>query len=656
MMDRRLILRASTALATAALVATPAFAQQQPATRGLARQPLVVPGRRSIQQRVLLRPGITIHPRPGAPESRPGIGFTAFHVFARQRAGTEEWLEIGQTNASRTEGWVRADRTLDWNHGLVAAFTNPAGRGRSLFLETDELARGLLAPGGAARAEELRTAAAAGRPAPGVLAIEPDRYVDITRNFYLLPILQAEMVDRETGGPVRVLNVVSVPEARQAPPAPATDTLARFRAGLVFVVDTTTSMQPYIDRTREAMAGLINRFSQTAVRDNFRFGVIGFRDSRGAQPEGYEYTTRTFALPDFNQPPEAPLAAMAEVTATRVNNQGFDEDPVAGLLDAIDQVDWSSLGGRYVVLITDAGARDASDPLSQTGLGIEEIRQRAALRGVTVLVVHLQTPEGRTAGNHPRARRQYQALTQSPAGPLYYPVEDGSVDAFRQTINSLLEGILRLVAETTGRPIAELRAPGSAAPAQEPRQQRMEEQLRVVADAMRLAYLGREERTQVPDVIRSFVLDRDPAPPGNQAIEVRVMLTRNQLSDLARALEEILRAGRGDRTDERAFFRQLQSALALAARDPTRIAQAGTLGQLLGEYLEGLPYVSEIMGLTEDEWLTFGAGAQTRILNNVEAKLRLYRAFNGDANLWRPLGGQRGAGEDVFPVPLAALP
>jgi hypothetical protein len=371
--------------------------------------PLLVPNKRSIYQRVLLRPGATLHASAGADPGRPGLGFSAFYVYARQGSGAEAWLQIGAAADGRTEGWVRAAQTLDWTHAMVAAFTNPANRGRGLFLETEAQARALLAPNGAAEAQRLRSEAAAGRPAAGVVALEPPSFVDIRQQFYLLPILNAATVERELGGPVRVLEVASAP-AERPPPAPAPDALARFRAGLVFVVDTTISMQPYIDRTREAMTGIVGRLRETAVRDNFRFGVVGYRDSKDATPAGYEYTSRVFARPDFAQAPEAGLAAMRDLAATTTGNEGFDEDPVAGIATALDEIDWGPLGGRYLVLITDAGGRDAADPLSSTRQGVEQIAIRAREQGVAVMVVHLLTPEGRTAGNHARARRQYVAL------------------------------------------------------------------------------------------------------------------------------------------------------------------------------------------------------------------------------------------------------
>ena len=644
MMPRRAVL--------SLVAAAPAVAQ----TRPQVRRPLVAAGKRTMARRVLLRPGATLHAAAGSGQGRPGLGFAAYYVYAETQAGGAPWLEIGAAADGRTEGWVAAAQTLAWDHGMVAAFTNPAGRGRGVFLETAELARGLISGDGPARLAALRTEAEAGRPASGVLALEPVPFVDMARRFYLLPILSAAMVDRDLGGPIRVLETVSVPADPPAPP-PAPDALADFRAGLVFVVDTTISMQPYIDRTREAMEAVVARLGRTAVRDNFRFGVVGYRDSKPATPVGYDYTAQVFARPDFSAPPEAALAAMRGMKAATGDNEGFDEDAVAGLKLALDEIDWSSLGGRYLVLITDAGARDADDPLaSQPHLGIEQIRQEAQARGVTVFAIHLLTAQGRAAGNHPRARTQYTRLTGTDGRTeaLYYPVADAAPDQFRSLVGDLTESILLRVAETTGRPVEELR--GAANAPRSPQADRIDRQVRVVAEAMRLAWLGRERGTTAPEVIRSFILDRDPAPPGVPVIGVRVLLTRNQLNDLSASLEEILRAGRSARLSPQDFFGQLRAALALAARDPSRIAASGGLGGLLAEFLDGLPYQSELMGMTEDTWLAMGAGAQARLLNGIDAKLRLYREFSGNAALWTTLSGRRDAGEQVFPVPLDALP
>jgi hypothetical protein len=99
----------------ALLSALPAEAQPR-------RTPLLVEGAQTLTQRVILRPGATLHPRPDAASPRPIPGFSVLHVYARQG----EWLEVGR-EATRAEGWVREAQTIPWRHTMVAAFTTRPG-------------------------------------------------------------------------------------------------------------------------------------------------------------------------------------------------------------------------------------------------------------------------------------------------------------------------------------------------------------------------------------------------------------------------------------------------------------------------------------------------------------------------------------------------
>jgi serine/threonine-protein kinase PpkA len=217
-------------------------------------------------------------------------------------------------------------------------------------------------------------------------------------------------------------------------------------------------------------------------------------------------------------------------------------------------------------------------------------------------------------------------------------------------VRQLSDELLNQVAAITGRPLNSVEA---SAPPPDPH---MQQQVQVVSDAMRLAYLGDAEQTQAPDVVRSFTTDADPANPTVTSLDVRVLLTRNQLSDLAQSLQTILSAGLADRTDPQVFFNQLRAAFATAARDPNQIAHAATLGALLGEYLDGLPYHSEIMDIGQDDWLAMGAIAQRTVLNNIESRLRLYQDYEADPDLWVDLSGTRSPGEAMIPIPIEALP
>jgi len=606
-------------------------------------------GKQTLFQRVVIRPGATLHPAPNPQRPTPVAGFSVFYVYTRQG----DWAELGVSADGATQGWMRTAEMIDWPHALIGAFSNPAGRQPVLFLDTSDNERALLnAPDTGAQATQLLTAARANHPGP-VIAIEPANFIDISRQFYFLPILHAETLDTDSGATLRLLEIVSAPAA--APPAappPPPQPMHDFRAGLVFVIETNISMQPYIDSTRAAVKTIIDRIAASPVSAAFRFGVVGFRDSLQDTPK-LEYTTHLFARPDFEQQADQVLEPLGTVREASISSNSFDEDPIAGLKAAIEEIDWSPLGGRYIVLITHAGAREANHPHSATHLGIPEIRALAQARGIAIFVVHLLTPIGAQFHNHEKAAAQYKALSQTDgAGSLYFPVPGGRRDAYQATVVRLTDLLLQQVATSIGsQPPTQ-----PAAPAADATDAQMARQVAVVSQAMRLAYLGRVEHTRAPDVVRGFTTDRDLVDVTRHSLEVRVLLTRNQLSDLAQALQNILQAGLASRIDPAKFFDQLRAAFAVAARDPQQIAHIDRIGGLLGEYLDGLPYHSDLMNIRPEDWLAMGGIAQSDILGGVEAKLRLFQEFQSQPDLWVNLAGADHPGEAAYPVPIDALP
>jgi hypothetical protein len=141
-----------------------------------------------------------------------------------------------------------------------------------------------------------------------------------------------------------------------------------------------------------------------------------------------------------------------------------------------------------------------------------------------------------------------------------------------------------------------------------------------------------------------------------RSLGVRVLLTRDQLSDLAQALRAILDAGMASRIDPTTFFSRLRAAFAAAARGTSQPPAAERIGGLLGEYLDGLPYRSDIMNISQDDWQAMGGIKQADILDGVEAKLRLYQEFQSQTDLWINLAGPEHPGEAAYPVPIEALP
>jgi len=613
------------------------------ATAVHAATPLLQPGKHTLYQRIITRPGASLFSDASGKDAKPLPGFEVFYVFGRAQGR----VQIGSSAQGPVQGWIDDNHTIPWAHTMVATFTNPAGRNRALFLDTAQHEEDLLsAADSAARVDALTKGVQAGHSAP-VVAMEPENFVDPSKNFYLLPVLDATQIERDSGPAIRMLHVISASTttgntARTASP----ETLKQFKAGLVFVIDTTASMQPYIDQTRAAISSIIHSVQNTAVSQNFRFGLVAYRDSLADTP-GLEYATKLYASPDFSQSLDAILPAISTVHDASVSSSSFDEDAIAGVKTAVDQVPWQTFNGRYIVLITDAGARSNDDPHSLTHLNIEDMNHLAASKGIALFVIHLLTPAGNAANDHGKAATQYRNLSKfNNAGSLYYPVPGGSPDAFRPVIQTMSTSMLQQVADMTGRPVAGLT----------PQDAKVDTKLSVVSQAMRLAYLGDTQHTAAPDIINAFTSDRDPADTLHRTLNIRVLLTRNQLSDLANALQHILDAGLAGRTAPENFFTQLQSAFAASARDPNAFSHIDTIGPLLGEYLDGLPYKSDVTSITQESWLAMGAVGQRTILNNIASRLRLYQEYESDPSLWGQIGQSHDDGERVYPVPLEALP
>ena len=63
----------------------------------------------------------------------------------------------------------------------------------------------------------------------------------------------------------------------------------------------------------------LKALGDSAVRDNFRFGMVAYRADISARPQ-LEYVTRLVAAPDLSQPPAAILPALESVRAATVSS------------------------------------------------------------------------------------------------------------------------------------------------------------------------------------------------------------------------------------------------------------------------------------------------------------------------------------------------
>ena len=112
--------------------------------------------------------------------------------------------------------------------------------------------------------------------------------------------------------------------------------------------------------------------------------------------------------------------------------------------------------------------------------------------------------------------------------------------------------------------------------------------------------------------------------------------------------------------DPQNFFNQLKSASVSMGRDPN---QAGNVevknlaaSGLMGEYLDGLPFLSPLMTITEDDWLRMGVTEQQEFIDGTWSKIDFYQRTHDNADAWIPLHDDDHPDDYVYPVPLARLP
>jgi len=635
-------------------------------------QPLLQEGKKTLYQRVLTTPTCKLYAKPGDQSGAAQEAFSRYYVYQRQESAGKKWIEVGADTIGKKIGWLDAACTVEWKMQMSLAFTNPANRTLALFFKDRESIEKILdsADPALTYAPILDSMAKIGRN-PQVLAREPELYVDFRKNFYLLPILQAEEVMSDAGFNVRLLEVASV--SRQDPranpavsPQAVQSSIKAFSAGVVFVMDSTLSMDPYIERMRAVMKNIYARMENEKIDDKVKFGLVAFRSALSAVP-AIEYNTRIFADPTQVKNGADFFEKIKNLKATKISTPKFDEDPYAGVKEALEKINWNEFGARYIVLVTDAGALDANDPLSATGLDAQAIRELAKEKGVALYVMHLKTPEG--AKNHQFAQRQYDTLAFNSIAnrPLYYSVDAGRVNVFGETIESLGQSLVTQIKQASmGEVVAgSALTAAQSAPATPPAPAgstaaAIARDSALLGRAMQLAYLGGATNTKAPPFFKAWISDRDLIKQNIPTTEVRVLLTKSQLSDLSSVVTQIVEAANASLVSPTDMFDRLRSVAATMGRDPNDLRQgnAQKLGQmgLLGEYLEGLPYKSDVMGLDEEGWKAMSVAAQTQFMMRLNTKLRLYQSFNADTGSWVSLAKGSDPSEAVYPVPLESLP
>lgn len=635
----------------AVVPATPTAVKPLAADSDGGQRPLLMAGKKTLFQRVLSKPGAKLSSEAGGAPGKALPAFSVLYVYQRKDVDGSPWLRIGAATDGRSDGWLPAAQVSDWKQSLVLKFTERSGRAPVMFLRQPGEVEKLLADPAAAKNLLLK---AQKNPEDNqqVLALEPTASAVPQNQFYLLPIFDAKESFDENGQPVQLLNVASIdPGTAAAKPAtPLINANAdAFRTAVVLVVDTTVSMQPYIDQVRDVVHELQTRIAERGELDSVSFGMVGFRSSVKKTP-GLEYVAKTLITLDQGRDPQRFLDMARQVKASTVSSHSFNEDAFAGVMQAVEGMDWSGYGGRLILLVTDAGAPRKNDPFAATQMNEAEVRQAALGKQIKIYALHLRTDAGKKT--HGGAESQYRILTADAnprIGDLYTAVPGGDVRKLGERVDEIgtvFANLVHQVRSNTPQPVPLL----SSAPS-------LADKSAAVGYAMHMDFLGHKGASQAPQLVSAWTADRDLTNPALPAFQVCVMLTKLQLNDLQQSLKLIVDAARKTQTSPRDFFQEIASASAYMSRDPQALRKGGNLadGGILGEYLEGLPYRSKSLNMTQDLWLSLSVAEQEDFIDELDSKIRLYETFHNDVANWVRFGDAE-PGDALYRVPLSTLP
>lgn len=633
---------------------SPEIARAQSATAG---GPLTEIEGSDFYQRVLSLPGAELHRSPNtatATGSRPPV-FSVYYVYGHSQVRGQNWVEVADNIYGDGRAWLPAELTVPWSTMVVMEYAPVGQRGPLLFFEEPEAVNAVLRARDRERiVNNLIEAARQGRGEDGVLSFEETGGVvggaRATEAGYLMPVLSFQR-SRKLG--VQLLEIASLNRDAGPPPPPSVKTcdgtlipttderaaLRHIRTGIVFVVDTTISMGPYIERLREAVQIAHDELKAAGLLDRTSFGLIAYRNdmSREPQKSQLEYVTRVFQPLTCGAEPGRLLDRMGAVKPARVSTRSFSEDAIAGLYEALggqsadlgpaERMVWEDADARFIFLITDAGALPAGDPQSKyPGVDLSAIHADAAGKDVTIFPIHLISKEAQARNNVGPATEQYRLLAMDQGQTNNYKsVAADDVEMYDKIIREAIGEVITTVKKwERGEKLMQLSVPLNPDPETQPIGDLIVNKMFNVQQR----FLGRVQGGRAPQFFQAWAADQDLANPDRMALRASVFLTRNQLNALGQELEAVVLEAQAGGADPSQVLDAIQSVSARTAVDPNLNGQPKLSREKLQAFLNRLPYTPQLLNLTLQDWLNMGTQPQTAILGSIKYKLNAYRELS----------------------------
>jgi serine/threonine-protein kinase PpkA len=626
--------------------------------------------------RVLVKPDANIFDKPEASAGVVRGNMEPFSVLYIQEAlyceketgdafNSPVWYKVGYSQ-SETAGYMSANATVQWRNGMSLAYTNPGAseRRRVIMFNEWNAIDGFIekATSGAMDVGKVYEGILSGKEIPpGVTAIESAKWIDVDRKIYLLPILQFEdLAQYYPEGDFRALQVAALSSKTKGGGGTQCDLqakdaeqcLAEQRGSgevgaidIVWVIDMTLSMQPYIDAVATAVRSATNSIrEQAGEEDKVRFGLVGFRDDVEEAPwlefVSKNFTPELLARKDFEA-----LMGEGMIKAAEKSTGDFPEEVFVGVREGARSA-WREKSMKVVILIGDASSHALGHPKNTANLSEDAVKALIGEQQIYLSAILLSNPD--SAADSTVAEKQFMTLSQLDASSAYHRVEvsksDNGGEKLALALRDVTSQILEFAATGDFSKVAGRDDDSGVAAA-----------VKKAVRAAAVDYLGQE--ADPPSNITAWVADRDIGALEKQAFEVRVVTTRKDIQELKQLITALLASVREGTKASSGFIEDATGASASAAMDlAIEGSQKFKESGLVPKWINSLPYQSQALSLSKEAFLQLPPDDRTKFEERLAELTNTYEQVLSDTDAWYYLNDKDVQDGQVHLLPLRLLP
>ena len=428
-----------------------------------------------------------------------------------------------------------------------------------------------------------------------------------------------------------------------------------FTVDIVFVIDTTNSMQPWIKGVKSAVAEIGKRIkNHPLLKDHIRLGLVAYRDKMGdsALDEKMEYVTRIYCQLDDGRETDIFLEKVRDVQRADIGSEDFPEDVFAGLKVAIESMSWNPISTKNIVLIGDASAQDAMNTYKNVEkLDLDSVlfmAQQTEDVKKKIVIHALRIDSGGSDAN--KCDKQYAKLAKGREFAGLYHTYDP------QDSSQFIEGLLAVL-EAQVKDSLVIRDPETSLNLADLRDLHDSGLLSPVAFTLvRDTVLPAEGEESVPVFSSGWTCERDHDE--NLQLEPMILVNRGKLmafhSSMKRIISMLDQASEGGEVDIKRALKTLR-VIASCVNLGEPVTEEMPLSKLLN-YILGIPIKSDILEMNIHTIKAMTKRDYQAWVNSLRSREQITRITIDNHAIWRSLGSSKLEDDKLAFVKISDMP